>query len=65
MNPSTDTRRIRRLEAHLSSVSSEGDKALQNLEKAVAELTLRVACLESNHRPAAFADEFDVTTAKF
>ena len=47
MNPAADTRRLRRLEAELSSVSSGSDKAVLNLEKAVAELTLRVANLES------------------
>ena len=46
-NPGVDTRRVRRLESQLSSLSSENDKAVQNLEKAVAELTLRVANLES------------------
>jgi hypothetical protein len=47
MSPGTDTRRIRRLEAELGSLSSGNDKAVQDLEKAVAELTLRVANLEA------------------
>jgi len=47
MNPAVDTRRVRRLEDQLSSLSAESDKAVQNLEKAVAELTLRVVSLES------------------
>jgi len=40
-------RRLRRLEAEIGSLSSEKDKVLQDLERAVAELTVRVANLES------------------
>ena len=59
MNPALDTRRVRRLEAQLSSLSSESDRAVQNLEKAIAELTLRVANLELKAR--GFDDKFDMT----
>ena len=58
MNPATDMRRIRRLEAELSSFSSGSGKAVQDLEKAVAELTRRVANLESQ---AALGEKFDAT----
>lgn len=58
MNSATDTRRVRRLEAQLSSLSSENDKTVQNLEKAVAELTLRVANLESQ---AGSGGQFDAS----
>lgn len=58
MNAATDMRRIRRLEAELSSFSSGSGNAVQNLEKAMAELTRRVANLESR---AALGEKFDVT----
>ncbi len=40
-------RRMRRLEAQIGSISSESDKAVQNLERAVADLNKRVTDLES------------------
>jgi hypothetical protein len=46
-NPDVLLRRIRRLEGQVGSLSPEGDKAVQILENAVAELTVRVANLES------------------
>ena len=61
MSPAADTRRIRRLEAELGSLSSESDKAVQNLEKAVSELTHRIANLESL---SASGDKFATTVAE-
>lgn len=47
VNPDVLGRRLRRLETEISSLSSEREKSVQDLEKAIAELTVRVANLES------------------
>jgi hypothetical protein len=47
VNPDLLGRRLRRLEAEIGSLSSEKDNVLQDLAKAIAELTVRVTNLES------------------
>ncbi len=47
LNPDALARRLKRLESELGSFSSESDKIVRNIEKVVAELSVRVANLES------------------